>query len=159
MDGQHEDRRTEPSPERTVRELRIGETHLAHRAMRALRPHFADANIFVERVDSLQRPEGYRLAACFARDHDQAVAVAGFRMGHSLSWGHYLYVDDLSTAPEARRSGHAGAVLEWLFREARESGCEQFHLDSGCNPERFDAHRLYYLNRLAITAHHFSLKL
>jgi len=127
--------------------------------MRALRPAYADRADFVERVDADQRPEGYRLVASFVEGIEQAVAAAGFRMGNSLSWGHYMYVDDLSTSPGARRRGHAGAILDWLFSEANRSGCEQFHLDSGCNPDRFDAHRLYYDNRLAITAHHFSKRI
>jgi GNAT superfamily N-acetyltransferase len=84
------------------------------------------------------------------------VAVAGFRTGDSLAWGRYLYVDDLSTAPEARRQGHAGALLDWLIREARKLGCSQLHLDSGAARERFDAHRLCYNHGLAIHSHHFA---
>jgi GNAT superfamily N-acetyltransferase len=65
--------------------------------------------------------------------------VAGFRTGHNLAWGHYLYVDDLSTRPDARRRGHGRALLE----EAKRLGCDQFHLDSGVGLDRADAHRLY----------------
>ena len=82
--------------------------------------------------------------------------MAGFRTGDSLAWGRYLYVDDLSTAPAARREGHAGALLEWLVAEARRRGCEQLHLDSGTGPERFDAHRLYHRHGLSIHSHHFA---
>lgn len=60
-------------------------------------------------------------------------------MAHA--WGHHLYVDDLSTAPEGRRQGHAGALLDWLIEEGRRLGCSQLHLDSGVGAERFDAHR------------------
>src|SRR5437667_303988 len=81
------------------------------------------------------------------------VAVAGFRSGRSFAWGRYLYVDDLSTVPAARRQGHAGALLDWLLGEARRLGCEQLHLDSGTGRERFDAHRLYHSHGLAIVAH------
>lgn len=142
-----------------VREVRRGESHLVHDAMKALRPAFGDRDQFVERVDSVQRAGGYRLAGCFLEDRQQAVAAAGFREGHSLSWGHFLYVDDLSTTPGERARGHANAVLDWLLSEARRLGCEQFHLDSGCGPDRYDAHRFYYNHRLAITAHHFMVKL
>ena len=82
-----------------VRELLEGETRLAHEAMRVLRPAYAREADFVARVDGTQRPEGYRLAAAFVEGREQAVAVAGFRTGHNLAWGHYLYVDDLSPAP------------------------------------------------------------
>jgi GNAT superfamily N-acetyltransferase len=139
-----------------VRELPPGETRLAHAAMAALRAAYAREDDFVARVDGVQRPEGYRLVAAFAEGRDQAVAAAGFRVAHSLAWGHYLYVDDLSTVSDARRQGHAGALLDWLAEEARRLGCEQLHLDSGTAPERHDAHRLYLNHGLAIYAHHFS---
>ena len=106
-----------------------GETRFAHRAMRELRTGYEDEREFVEHVDGVLRPAGYRLVGAFAGDQEWAVAVAGFRIGQSLAWGHYLYVDDLSTAREARRRGHAGALLDWLIGEARKLGCGQFHLD------------------------------
>jgi GNAT superfamily N-acetyltransferase len=110
----------------------------------------------VERVDGALRPTGYRLLGAFSPDRESAVAVAGFRVGDNLAWGHYLYVDDLSTAPEARHRGHAGALLEWLIEEGRRLGCGQLHLDSGVGPERFDAHRLYHNHGLSIYSHHFA---
>jgi GNAT superfamily N-acetyltransferase len=155
----------------SIRELYGGETLLAHRAMRALRPAYEDEDRFVAYVDHTLRPEGFRLVGVFAdeqspdltADDDEqspdltaAVAVAGFRTGHNLAWGHYLYVDDLSTAPSFRRQGHAGALIEWLIQEARRLNCDQMHLDSGTRPERFDAHRLYHAHGLSIHAHHFA---
>ena len=141
---------------REIRELHIGETGLAHRAMRELRPAYGDERAFVEYVDGVLRPGGYRLLGAFSPEHEAAVAVAGLRTGENLAWGHHLYVDDLSTAPEARRQGHAGALLDWLIDEARNVGCAQLHLDSGTGRERFDAHRLYYNHALAIHSHHFA---
>ena len=148
-----------PTISRVVREVPPGQTHLVHEAMKTLRPAYGDREEFVVQVDAVQRPEGYRLAGAFVGGREQAVATAGFREGHSLSWGHFLYVDDLSTSPSERARGHATAVLDWLLSEARKLGCEQFHLDSGCGPDRFDAHRLYHNHRLSIAAHHFRLML
>lgn len=139
-----------------VRELLEGDTGLAHEAMRALRPAYEREDDFVARVDGTQRAEGYRMAAAFVPGREQAVAVAGFRTGHSLAWGHYLYVDDLSTLPAARGRGHAGALLDWLDEEGRRLDCDQVHLDSATTPERFAAHRLYHQRGLAIHAHHFA---
>ena len=139
-----------------IRELPAGETGLAHPAMRALRPAYADERAFVEHVDTVLRPAGYRLAAAFAPGLEHAAAVAGFHVGDSLAWGRYLYVDDLSTAPDARRQGHAGALLDWLVAEGRARGCGQLHLDSNTGAERFDAHRLYLNHGLAIYSHHFA---
>jgi len=139
-----------------IRELPLGETHLAHPAMRELRPAFEDERRFSEHVDAVLRPAGYRLVGRFVAGREHAVAVAGFRTGDSLAWGRHLYLDDLSTARDARRHGHAGALLDWLLEEARRLGCEQLHLDSGTGPERFDAHRLYHARGLAIFSHHFA---
>lgn len=92
-------------------------------------------------------------------DDGPADAVAGFRAGHNLAWGDYLYVDDLSTHPRARGQGLAGGLLDWLIEEARRIGCDSFQLDSGFGPERTDAHRLYFNKRLAVASLHFARNL
>lgn len=139
-----------------IREIEPPDTPLAFAAMRELRPHLTDEASFARRVDDVQRPEGYRVAGAFADGRSDAVAVAGFRYVHCLSWGHRaVYVDDLSTLPEARRRGHARALLDWLSALARAEGCEQLHLDSAVGPHRTDAHRLYLTAGLRISAHHF----
>jgi GNAT superfamily N-acetyltransferase len=124
--------------------------------MRELRPHFADEQEFVRWVDELQRPEGYRVVGAFEDGADDAVAAAGFRVGHMLSRGRHLYVDDLSTLPTARRRGHGRALLDWLAEEARRLDCDRLHLDSGVESNRQDAHRLYFNTGLRISAYHFS---
>jgi GNAT superfamily N-acetyltransferase len=127
--------------------------------MRELRPHYTDEAGFVERVDHVQRAEGYRLVGVFEEKTAHAVAVAGFRVGHMLAWGRFLYVDDLSTLPGARRRGYGMQLLEWLRDEAERLGCEQLHLDSGVGPDRIDAHRLYFKAGLAISSFHFARRL
>jgi len=124
--------------------------------MRALRPAYENEQSFAEHVDEILRPGGYRLLGALLPDREQAVAVAGFRLGDSLAWRHYLYVDDLSTEPDARRQGYAGALLDWLVDEGRRLRCGHLHLDSGTGAERFDAHRLYHARGLAIHSHHFT---
>jgi GNAT superfamily N-acetyltransferase len=146
----------ETAAERVIRELSSGETPLAHRAMRELRGDQHHGQAFAEHVDRVLRAGGYRLVGVFVADQEQAVAVAGFRVADSLAWGRHLYVDDLSTAPAARRQGHGGALLEWLVEEARKLGCDQLHLDSGTGSQRFDAHRLYHRYGLSIHSHHFA---
>jgi GNAT superfamily N-acetyltransferase len=142
-----------------LREIVPPDTALAFPAMQALRPHYADEAAFVERVDGVQRGEGYRLVGIFEDGTPHAVAVAGFRVGHMLAWGRYLYVDDLSTLPAARRRGYGLQLLEWLREEAERLGCEQLHLDSGVGPDRIDAHRLYFNAGLAISSFHFARRL
>lgn len=106
----------------TVRELFAGETMVAADALLCLREAVGPAERIVARIDELQRPEGYRLAASFDEE-GQAVAAGGFRVGHNLAWGRFLYIDDLITLPEAR--GHATALLRWIFEEAVHLGCDQ----------------------------------
>ncbi len=124
--------------------------------MRELRPHYADEAEFVRHVDDVQRAEGYRLIGAFEEGREDAVAVAGFRIGHMLSRGRHLYVDDLSTLPAARRRGYGRALLDWLDEEARRLDCDRLHLDSGVEADREDAHRLYFNTGLRISAYHFS---
>jgi GNAT superfamily N-acetyltransferase len=139
-----------------VRELLPPETGLAFEAMRALRTDLVDEDAFVHQIDEVQRAEGYRLAGAFEDGEVGARAVAGFRVGNNLAWGHYLYVDDLSTLPDARCRGHGRALLDWLLEEAARLGCDQLHLDSGVGLERADAHRLYLNSGMVISAHHFA---
>lgn len=141
---------------RVIQEVLPPDTRSAFRAMQALRTELGDEESFAQAVDEVQRPEGYRLVAAFEEGTPEAVAVAGFRTGHSLAWGHYLYVDDLSTLPEARRRGHGGALLGWLTDEAGRLGCAQLHLDSGVGFDRVDAHRLYMNSGMVIASYHFA---
>jgi len=129
---------------------------LAFIAMQALRGDIADERAFIQRVEDTQRPEGYRLVGAFEEGDASACAVAGFRTCHSFAWGHYLYIDDLSTLPGARRRGHGRQLLDWLLEEAGRLGCDQIHLDSGVGIDRADAHRLYMNAGLVVSAHHFA---
>jgi GNAT superfamily N-acetyltransferase len=139
-----------------IRELPAGETNLAYEAILSLRPAMGDVTAFVERVDRVQRPEGYRLVASFVEGDPQAASVAGFRVVHYIYWGDALYCDDLGTRQEHRGKGYAGRLLDWMIEEARRLGCGQFHLDSGPGEDRQDAHRLYFDKGMRISAYHFS---
>jgi GNAT superfamily N-acetyltransferase len=139
-----------------IAEIVPPDTALAFAAMRALRTHLTDADAFARRVDEVQRPEGYRLVGAFDLPGSPAVAVAGFRVGHNLAWGRFLYLDDLSTAADARRRGHGRALLDWILAEAERLGCDQVHLDSGVGLDRADAHRLYLNAGFVIASHHFA---
>jgi GNAT superfamily N-acetyltransferase len=137
----------------TIRELDSSETVAAFAAMHALRPHLADADELVRRVDR-QRVEGYRLVAA-VEDDGSVSAVAGFRIRDTLADGRILYVDDLSTLPAARRRGYGRALLEWCAEEGRRLGCRELHLDSGVGVDRRDAHRLYFNAGMRIGSYHF----
>lgn len=138
-----------------IRELQPGEEGLAGAALLALRPHFGDTGAVARRAAE-QRAEGYRLVAAIPDGAAEAPAVAGFRIARNLAWGRHLYVDDLSTLPEARGHGYGAALMEWLIERAREEDCAELHLDSGVGPERESAHRLYFGSRLRIASYHFT---
>ena len=142
--------------DRTVlEEILPPHTLLAFAAMRELRTGLTGAD-FVAQVDTVQRRAGYRLVGAFSGKGVDAVAVAGFRVNTSLSWGRHVYIDDLSTAASARRQGFAGQLLAWIHTEADRLDCSQVHLDSGVGPDRQSAHRLYLNTGYAIYAHHFT---
>ncbi len=140
----------------TVREIEPGETATAVPALQALRPHHPAAAALVTLVDDVLRPQGYRLAGSFVHGEAAAAAVAGFRVMHMLAHGRLLYVDDLSTRPEARRRGHGAALMRWLLEESRRQGCASLQLDSGVQEARQEAHRLYFNSGMRIASYHFS---
>ena len=121
--------------------------------MAELRPQLAEAE-FVERVQRQQR-EGYQLA--FLTDKKAVKAVAGYRFSESLSWGKFMYVDDLVTGGTFRSQGHGQRLFRWLVQQAKSRACDQLHLDSGV--QRFGAHRFYLASRMDIIGYHFTMKL
>jgi GNAT superfamily N-acetyltransferase len=137
--------------------IRVAETRediaRCYGVMLELRPHLLPGS-FVDQVVR-QQAAGYRLA--FVEDAGAVQACAGYRISESLSWGRFLYVDDLVTASAARSQGYGGELLHWLQDQARAAGCKELHLDSGV--QRFAAHRFYLRERMDIIAHHFALKL
>ncbi|WP_010469873.1 GNAT family N-acetyltransferase [Acaryochloris sp. CCMEE 5410] len=109
---------------------------------------------FVTQVQS-QMQSGYQLA--YASNSECICSVAGFRMSESLSWGRFLYVDDLITDAQMRSQHYGHQLLDWLVEYARQQDCAQLHLDSGL--QRLEAHRFYQREGLQINSYHFSLKL
>lgn len=118
--------------------------------IRELRPHISEES-FVPRVRQLEKA-GYMLA--FVEESGRPVAVAGFRIGESLSWGRFLYVDDLVTLSTRRSHGFGARLVDWLTGYATDNGCSQLHLDSGI--QRKDAHRFYEREGMPMTGYHFA---
>lgn len=119
-----------------------------------LRPHL-DVDSFLEQVMQ-QAGHNYRLSY-MQDDNHKVVAVAGFRISHSLAWGNYLYIDDLVTDESERSKGYGRQMLDWLFEHARQHHCQQLHLDSGV--QRKDAHRFYEREGMSNVSHHYAIKL
>jgi GNAT superfamily N-acetyltransferase len=121
--------------------------------MAELRPQLQRES-FVPLVRSME-PDGFRLA--FIRDGGRVVAVAGYRISTNLFYGRHLYVDDLVTSDAERSKGHGRVLLAWLRALAVEQECAAFHLDSGVQRKR--AHAFYLREGLALSGHHFDVRL
>jgi len=117
--------------------------------MKELRPHLILED-FLCRVRE-QEKEGYRI--CYLEEENKPLAIVGFRVGHNLAWGRFLYVDDLVTLPDYRSQGHGATLLKWLLEYAITENCDQVHLDSGV--WRADAHRFYEREGLELSSYHF----
>jgi len=125
-------------------------------AMLALRPHLTEAQA-LEQIRFQQETDRYQLA--FVEDEQEVPAVVGYRILHFLHSGKTLYIDDLSTLPGRRGHGYASQLVDFVIGQARAQGCDLVSLDSGQNPARYDAHRLYMNKRFNIVGHHFALPL
>src|SRR5205085_176254 len=89
--------------------------------MAELRPHLVETD-FVARIRR-QQEAGYHLA--FLKDKGIIKALAGYRFSESLSWGKFMYVDDLVTAEKYRSRGYGQRLLWWLVKEAKALKCDQ----------------------------------
>ncbi len=118
-----------------------------------LRPHLKQET-FLAQIQR-QQQHGYQLV--FIELESTAIAVAGFCIAECFSWGKFLYVYDFVVHEEVRSQGYGQHLFEWLIEYAKRHHCEQIHLDSGV--QRFDAHRFYLQQRMAIVGHHFALDL
>ncbi len=122
----------------------------AFKLMVELRPQL-DLEQFLSLVHEM-REEGYRIAGLF--DGQNLQVVAGYRVLTMLVRGRSLYVDDLVTTAAMRGKGYGKLMLEWLMREAKRQGCNEFHLDSGV--QRFGAHAFYFSRGMHIASYHFA---
>ena len=120
-------------------------------AIQALRPSLTDELYF----EAVQKTLADNRQIIFVETDGQAAAVAVFETGYNLFRGKYIYIDDLSTLPKYRGQGYAGILLDWIIDFAKKEKYDQIHLDSGVNPNRTDAHRLYLNKRFQITSMHF----
>jgi GNAT superfamily N-acetyltransferase len=116
---------------------------------RELRPKLPDA--YLEKMEKVFRGGG---RMCVAASGETVLGVAVYRIHENTAEGLQMYVDDLITTERSRSSGVGRALLGHLQRIARQSGCENFTLDSGT--WRQQAHKFYFREGLVIQSFHFS---
>ena len=121
--------------------------------MSELRTHLSKDE-FLSTVRHMET-EGYKLA--FIQENGEVVAAAGYRMYTNLFMGKHLYVDDLVTKENARSQGYGEQMVRWLRNEAKNEGCNFYHLDSGTH--RGKAHKFYFRQGFTIASYHFSEKI
>lgn len=97
------------------------------------------------------KAHGYRLFA--ARENGVCVGVIGWRIGHNLVFGRYLYVDDLVVDGSRRGRGYGRELLDFARMEAARQDCSNLTLNSGFH--RTDAHRFYELSGMTKTGFSF----
>ena len=122
--------------------------------MKQLRTHLTEDK-YVEMVKRQRDNQSYHLVAVI--ENGRVQSLAGYRISECLSFGQFLYVDDLITDESARSKNHGRELMRWLADEAKKWGCGQIHLDSGV--QRHSAHRFYLRERMDITCYHFALVL
>ena len=125
------------------------------KAVLELRPHIS-AEEYLEKA-KLLLSEGAQMV--FVDEENDASAVSVFRVNYYFHRGKNIYIDDLSTLPNQRVKGYAGALLDFIVAYAKQIGCANIHLDSGYMKERRDAHRLYLNKGFYLASHHFVMDL
>lgn len=122
-------------------------------AFSALRPHLQEQK-FLSQIRR-QQTQSYQIVAL--RHNGAVQSAAGFRFAEFLAWGKVLYIDDLTTLPEATSRGFANTLMDWLIAHAKAHECQGLHLDTGY--ARHAAHRLYLRKGLQFNCHHLALEL
>jgi len=108
---------------------------------------------YIDVVMKMIENERFKLVYIPADDNSKAAAFIGYRIMHTLRTSWMIYIDDLYTDPKYRGRGYAGALLDYVDREAVEEGIPSVHLDSGYMLH--DAHRLYLNKGYVLACNHF----
>lgn len=116
-----------------------------------------DEKHFVDQILAMIKNEAFELVYIPAEDSTKAAAFIGFRTMQLLRTGSIIYIDDLFTLPEARGKGYAGALLDYVKRQAETAEIASVHLDSGYMLH--DAHRLYLNKGYVLACNHFAKKI
>ncbi|MBO0938098.1 GNAT family N-acetyltransferase [Fibrella sp. HMF5335] len=124
-------------------------------ALLTLRPSLTAETALVRLQEQLANDQ-FSVAFVDLGNSADAPAAITYRIMTMLFSGKTCYIDDLSTQPEARGNGYAGALIDFVKEQAKQAGCVTLSLDSGHGPERNDAHRLYLNKGFRISSHHFS---
>lgn len=121
-------------------------------ALFAFRPMLQEDS-YVNLVMDMIANERFKLVYIPNDNNTKAAAFTGYRTMHFLRTSWQIYIDDLYTDADYRGRGYAGALLDYVDREAAMAGIKTIHLDSG--HMLHDAHRLYLNKGYVLGSHHF----
>ena len=119
----------------------------------AFRPNLEE-DTYIDKVIKMMEDERFHLVYIPADDQSRAAAFIGYRVMHTLRTGWMIYIDDLYTDPVYRGRGYAGALLDYVDRQAEAQAIPSIHLDSGYMLH--DAHRLYLNKNYVLACNHFA---
>jgi GNAT superfamily N-acetyltransferase len=109
---------------------------------------------YIDKVLKMMEEERFHLVYIPAEDQSKAAAFIGYRVMHTLRTGWMIYIDDLYTDPAYRGRGYAGALLDYVDRQAEAEAISSVHLDSGYMLHA--AHRLYLNKNFVLACNHFA---
>ena len=113
-----------------------------------------EEDTYIDNVLRMIEDEKFHLVYIQAEDESKAAAFIGYRVMHTLRTGRMIYIDDLYTDPAYRGRGYAGALLDYIDRQAEAGAISSVHLDSGYILH--DAHRLYLNKNFVLACNHFA---
>lgn len=124
--------------------------------LRELRPQYGSDAEITDALRRVIRSQGLRVFGAHVGDAASPCGAVTVRLVESLSWGRFLYVDDLVTSAEMRGRGVAGHLMDRVEELAAESGLEgKVQLDSGVGEHRAAAHAFYGSRGMWIAGFHF----
>jgi len=95
--------------------------------MKNLRPHLVEVEAYVVQIIR-QIQSGYILLAAYQKE--RPVGLAGYRFSESTLRGHFVYVDDLVVAPEARGMKIGETLLKNVSTAGANNDCSYLVLDT-----------------------------
>ncbi len=124
--------------------------------LRELRPQYESEQAITDALHRVIRSQGLRVFGAHAGDDQVACGAVTVRRVESLSWGEFLYVDDLVTSEHARGTGIASQLMDRVDELAADAGLAgKVQLDSGVGEHRAAAHAFYGSRGMWIAGFHF----
>lgn len=129
------------------------DVEFCRKAIFEFRPQ-VDQQYYIEQVMEMIIDDGFKLIYITNEDNTSAASILGYRTYTMLRTERMIYIDDLFTFEQYRGQGYAGALLDFVEKEARRQGIGSIHLDSGF--QLHPAHKVYLNKGYVLACHHFA---